>query len=110
MLRRGTSNVSKRFPQKELDCSVGDDIGLISTPVDTSNEKPKSQALVAVPAVGMQPLAVVSYHRKSRHPEYVQRRIRRPFSVSEVEALVQAVEKIGTGRFVHLISSLPLFE
>nr|2AJE_A Chain A, telomere repeat-binding protein [Arabidopsis thaliana] len=28
-----------------------------------------------------------------------QRRIRRPFSVAEVEALVQAVEKLGTGRW-----------
>ncbi|XP_010529826.1 PREDICTED: telomere repeat-binding protein 6 [Tarenaya hassleriana] len=29
----------------------------------------------------------------------VQRRIRRPFTVSEVESLVQAVEKLGTGRW-----------
>jgi hypothetical protein len=33
------------------------------------------------------------------HPEFGQRRIRRPFTVSEVEALVQAVERLGTGRF-----------
>ncbi|EOA25313.1 hypothetical protein CARUB_v10018629mg [Capsella rubella] len=32
-------------------------------------------------------------------PEMVQRRIRRPFTVSEVEALVQAVEKLGIGRW-----------
>ncbi|CAH2064204.1 unnamed protein product, partial [Thlaspi arvense] len=31
--------------------------------------------------------------------EMVQRRIRRPFTVSEVEALVQAVERLGTGRW-----------
>ncbi|CAL5426729.1 unnamed protein product [Camellia sinensis] len=36
---------------------------------------------------------------KSKQSEAVQRRIRRPFSVSEVEALVQAVEKLGTGRW-----------
>ncbi|CAN8301306.1 unnamed protein product [Cochlearia groenlandica] len=38
---------------------------------------------------------------KSRKSEQqaAQRRIRRPFSVTEVEALVQAVEKIGTGRW-----------
>jgi len=41
--------------------------------------------------------------RKSRRSEQqqqqaAQRRIRRPFSVAEVEALVQAVEKLGTGR------------
>ncbi|XP_019056375.1 PREDICTED: telomere repeat-binding protein 2-like [Tarenaya hassleriana] len=40
--------------------------------------------------------------RKSKRPEQqqaAQRRIRRPFSVGEVEALVQAVEKLGTGRW-----------
>ncbi|KAL5717318.1 hypothetical protein ACHQM5_010344 [Ranunculus cassubicifolius] len=38
--------------------------------------------------------------RKSRQTELnSQRRIRRPFSVPEVEALVQAVEKLGTGRW-----------
>ncbi|PKA63232.1 Telomere repeat-binding protein 2 [Apostasia shenzhenica] len=36
---------------------------------------------------------------RPRGPELVHRRIRRPFTVSEVEALVQAVEKLGTGRW-----------
>lgn len=36
--------------------------------------------------------------KPASQPEMVQRRIRRPFTVSEVEALVQAVEKLGTGR------------
>lgn len=44
---------------------------------------------------------MVPFHQKSRRPEFVQRRIRRPFSVSEVEALVQAVENLGTGRSVQ---------
>ncbi|TQE08182.1 hypothetical protein C1H46_006149 [Malus baccata] len=60
---------------------------------------PTCQALVAVPPIGMKALAVVPFHRKSGHQEYVQRRMRRPFSVPEVEALVQAVEKLGTGRW-----------
>ncbi|KAK6929353.1 hypothetical protein RJ641_005558 [Dillenia turbinata] len=34
-----------------------------------------------------------------RRPELAKRRIRRPFSVTEVEALVQAVEKLGPGRW-----------
>ncbi|KAK6933165.1 hypothetical protein RJ641_036059 [Dillenia turbinata] len=34
-----------------------------------------------------------------RRSELAKRRIRRPFSVTEVEALVQAVEKLGTGRW-----------
>lgn len=58
-----------------------------------------SKALVSVPAMSMEALAVVPVHRKSKRSEIVQRRIRRPFSVSEVEALVQAVEKLGTGRY-----------
>ncbi|VFR03318.1 unnamed protein product [Cuscuta campestris] len=37
--------------------------------------------------------------RKPRGPETAQRRIRRPFTVCEVESLVQAVEKLGTGRW-----------
>ncbi|KAJ9698445.1 hypothetical protein PVL29_007501 [Vitis rotundifolia] len=58
-----------------------------------------SKALVSVPAMSVEALAVVPVHRKSKRSEIVQRRIRRPFSVSEVEALVQAVEKLGTGRW-----------
>ncbi|XP_024013768.1 telomere repeat-binding protein 6 [Eutrema salsugineum] len=37
--------------------------------------------------------------KPASQPEIVQRRIRRPFTVSEVEALVQAVEMLGTGRW-----------
>ncbi|XP_024975245.1 telomere repeat-binding protein 5-like [Cynara cardunculus var. scolymus] len=57
-----------------------------------------SRALVTVPAMNPRALAVVPM-RKSKRSEVAQRRIRRPFSVSEVEALVQAVEKLGTGRW-----------
>ncbi|KAL1195868.1 Telomere repeat-binding protein 6 [Cardamine amara subsp. amara] len=37
--------------------------------------------------------------KRVSQPEMVQRRIRRPFTVSEVEALVEAVERLGTGRW-----------
>lgn len=37
--------------------------------------------------------------KPASQPEMGQRRIRRPFTVSEVEALVQAVERLGTGRW-----------
>lgn len=61
-----------------------------------------SKALVAIPDMNANananPLFVVP-PRKSRRSELVQRRIRRPFSVAEVEALVHAVEKLGTGRW-----------
>ena len=55
------------------------------SPINTSGEKnlTDSKELITVPEMGM---------------EIAPRRIRRPFSVAEVEALVQAVEKLGTGR------------
>lgn len=65
-----------------------------------------SKSLVPVPAMSMEALAVVPVHRKSKRSEMAQRRIRRPFSVAEVEALVQAVEKLGTGRYFVLDAKL----
>ncbi|TYJ33381.1 hypothetical protein E1A91_A05G100100v1 [Gossypium mustelinum] len=59
----------------------------------------ESKALVAVPAMSVETLAAVPVHKKSKQSEVAQRRIRRPFSIAEVEALVQAVEKLGTGRW-----------
>lgn len=59
-----------------------------------------SQAKLPVPAVKIEPLAIIPVERKPRQIETLgQRRMRRPFSVSEVEALVAAVEKLGTGRY-----------
>ncbi|KAM3374032.1 telomere repeat-binding protein 5 isoform X1 [Capsicum galapagoense] len=57
-----------------------------------------SRALVPLTAVNAEALSVVPL-RKPKRSEATQRRIRRPFSVAEVEALVQAVEKLGTGRW-----------
>ncbi|KAG7653425.1 Homeobox-like domain superfamily [Arabidopsis suecica] len=56
-----------------------------------------SRALIPVP-LHAQALTVVP-PRKTKRSEVAQRRIRRPFSVAEVEALVQAVERLGTGRW-----------
>lgn len=71
------------------------------SPPDMSVEKSSvdARALVAIPAMNVEALSVVPM-RKSKRSEAAQRRIRRPFSVSEVEALLQAVEKLGTGRCV----------
>ncbi|GFS37857.1 TRF-like 2 [Actinidia rufa] len=53
-----------------------------------------------MPETNVEALAIVPMKKSKRsEAEAVQRRIRRPFSVSEVEALVQAVEKLGTGRW-----------
>ncbi|XP_038989044.1 telomere repeat-binding protein 2-like isoform X2 [Phoenix dactylifera] len=74
----------------------------VHSPADVSyldKTTANSRALVpVVPPMDVEALAVVPL-RKPRHSEMVQRRIRRPFTVAEVEALVQAVEKLGTGRW-----------
>lgn len=67
----------------------------------------ESKALVPVPSAKQDALAVVPL-RKSKRSESTQRRIRRPFTVAEVEALVQAVEKLGTGRYMWLVTTLKL--
>ncbi|CAN0909519.1 Telomere repeat-binding protein 4 [Linum grandiflorum] len=65
------------------------------TVMNKSPPSDDSKALVAVEP----PLAVLPLNQKCRRSENVQRRTRRPFSVSEVEALVHAVEELGTGRW-----------
>ncbi|KAK4756065.1 hypothetical protein SAY87_009822 [Trapa incisa] len=73
----------------------------VSSNTDNATDKPlsDSRALVPVPEINPEPLAIVPANQKGKHPELSHRRIRRPFSVSEVEALVQAVEQLGTGRW-----------
>ncbi|OVA17848.1 SANT/Myb domain [Macleaya cordata] len=97
----GISDASPDPPMINMANSVESDHDSVPSPTDMSIDKntPDSRALVAVPAMSVEALAVVPLHRKSRRSELVQRRIRRPFSVTEVEALVQAVEKLGTGRW-----------
>ncbi|PIN01336.1 hypothetical protein CDL12_26159 [Handroanthus impetiginosus] len=57
---------------------------------------PDSKALVPVSPMDAEALAVVQANPKPKRTEISQRRTRRPFSVAEVEALVEAVEKLGT--------------
>jgi hypothetical protein len=83
----------------------------VSSHIDTIDKTtPDSKALVALPAMSMEALAVAPLNQKTRHSELVQRRTRRPFSVSEVEALVHAVEELGTGRCDVLHHLLALLE
>jgi len=70
--------------------------GGVSSPDKVSTN---SRALVPVPAADPNAGAIVPANKSKRSPEQGQRRIRRPFSVAEVEALVLAVEKLGTGRW-----------
>ncbi|KAE8662745.1 hypothetical protein F3Y22_tig00113145pilonHSYRG00104 [Hibiscus syriacus] len=67
--------------------------------ISTSFTSPSSQSVLSISAISVEALTVVPIHHRVRHHEFVQRLIRRPLSVSEVEALVQAVEKLGTGRW-----------
>ncbi|CAJ1933131.1 unnamed protein product [Sphenostylis stenocarpa] len=71
------------------------------SPANTSVDKDMddSKELVTVLEMDREELAMVPVLQKPRRSQMVQRRIRRPFSVDEVEALVQAVEKLGTGRW-----------
>ncbi|CAM0885553.1 unnamed protein product [Alopecurus aequalis] len=57
-----------------------------------------SQAIVPVASLKSEALAIVPVC-KSKRAVIGQRRIRRPFSLPEVEALVEAVEQLGTGRW-----------
>ncbi|KAG5009809.1 Telomere repeat-binding protein 5 [Glycine max] len=100
-LQQGTYNVSKERSMIKIESCAKGDLNMVSSLEDTStnNNMSKCRALVAVPAINMEALAVVPFWRKSGNPDFAQRRIRRPFSVLEVEALVQAVEKLGTGRW-----------
>lgn len=58
----------------------------------------------------MHGLALVSMQQKSRSFDIGKRRVRRPFSVAEVEALVHAVEKLGTGRYLKCHSKINNFK
>ncbi|XP_010535485.1 PREDICTED: telomere repeat-binding protein 2 isoform X2 [Tarenaya hassleriana] len=88
--------------------SVLDSVACSSDSYGEKSGKDDSRALVPMEeAPAMAPRSVTALaprppSRKSKRAEQQQaahRRIRRPFSVAEVEALVQAVEKLGTGRW-----------
>ncbi|KAK4750200.1 hypothetical protein SAY87_027649 [Trapa incisa] len=72
-----------------------------STVSDVITEKtaPESRALVLVPQASSRAPSSVEMNQKGQRTDMAQRRTRRPFSVAEVEALVQAVEELGTGRW-----------
>lgn len=73
--------------------------------ITVGEEEPSSdtRAIVPLPALEVEALAVVPLSQKPKRTELAQRRTRRPFSVTEVEALVQAVEELGTGRYISFM-------
>ncbi|KAL1542187.1 telomere repeat-binding protein 4-like [Salvia divinorum] len=104
MFGSGISNASadRPFTSKVDDDVVSSDF--MSAPHTPKNETangtvPDSKALVPVSPTNSESLAVVPTNPKPKKNELSQRRTRRPFSVGEVEALVEAVERLGTGRW-----------
>ncbi|KAF8049808.1 hypothetical protein N665_2115s0008 [Sinapis alba] len=70
--------------------------------VSADEQQPSSDSRALVPVSALEPeeaLAIVPFNEKPKRTENSQRRTRRPFSVTEVEALVHAVEELGTGRW-----------
>lgn len=72
---------------------------LIPAEISMENGTVDHKALITVPESNPEALEAVPPLKTSKRYEMAQRRIRRPFSVAEVEALVGAVEKLGTGRW-----------
>ncbi|KAK4758048.1 hypothetical protein SAY87_019349 [Trapa incisa] len=75
----------------DLDVSLTQDI-VTGKPSFKSGDLPILQT-------SLEPLAVVPANMNNKGSEQSQRRTRKPFSVLEVEALIQAVEELGTGRW-----------
>jgi len=100
MVHQGTSAASPEPHAVNLGNSVESDHDSAPSPTDTifDQSTSDSKALPAVPSMDIDAFRMVPVNRKSKRADTAQRRIRRPFSVAEVESLVQAVEKLGTGR------------
>ncbi|KAK7262475.1 hypothetical protein RJT34_30048 [Clitoria ternatea] len=98
---QGNSDMLLEHQENSLGSLVENDHDSAPSPFNTYIDKDMtdSKKLVTVPEMDKEELAVVPGVHKPRRSEVVQRRIRRPFTVDEVEALVQAVEKLGTGRW-----------
>ncbi|CAH8328111.1 unnamed protein product [Eruca vesicaria subsp. sativa] len=102
---------STKLPERSADSLACADYVINSTncvenkqellPCQIDEQKPSSDSRALVPVSALEPeaLAIVPFNEKPKRTEASQRRTRRPFSVTEVEALVHAVEELGTGRW-----------
>ncbi|KAI3705598.1 hypothetical protein L1987_75837 [Smallanthus sonchifolius] len=90
----GFSNCSLDHPpETSLDKCVDKNQEIIPLEIEVLTEEKVAESNALVPAVPIN-------NKLIKKPEATQcRRIRRPFSVTEVEALVEAVETLGTGRW-----------
>jgi hypothetical protein len=110
------------FPETEGGCGNqqpmkpylnGSLAGHVHHPVEMASQDTSAslQAIIPVAASDLNALAIVPIC-KTRQSEIGQRRTRMPFSVGEVEVLVEAVEQLGTGRSVlfYFIFSFQLIQ
>jgi hypothetical protein len=80
-------------------CSLSDP-GSVDYPVEWSTQETSASSQAIVPFADPNSLALANVPlSRSKRPDFGQRRIRRPFTVAEVELLVEAVEHLGTGRW-----------
>lgn len=96
------SSPDNSHPVTTLDNYMEKNQGNATFPAEVTTEEQvaDSKALVLVPERDTEVLSMVPLSEKPpKRFEYSQRRTRRPFSVSEVEALVEAVETLGAGRW-----------
>ncbi|PWA82298.1 Homeodomain-like protein [Artemisia annua] len=96
------SSPDNSHPVTTLDNYMEKNQGNTTFPAEVTTEEQvaDSKALVLVPERDAEVLSMVPLSEKPpKRFEYSQRRTRRPFSVSEVEALVEAVETLGAGRW-----------
>lgn len=99
-----TSNPLPDLPPLMMKLGNSAESNSLISDVLTEKTVPDSRALVPVPPASPRPLSTAQMNQKGRRTDVAQRRIRRPFSVSEVEALVEAVEELGTGRYTYCSS------
>uniref|UniRef100_A0A0D9Z060 Telomere-binding protein 1 n=1 Tax=Oryza glumipatula TaxID=40148 RepID=A0A0D9Z060_9ORYZ len=80
-------------------CSLSDP-GSVDYPVEWSTQETSASSQAIVPFADPNSLVLANVPlSRSKRPDFGQRRIRRPFTVAEVELLVEAVEHLGTGRW-----------
>ncbi|CAL5426730.1 unnamed protein product [Camellia sinensis] len=100
---QGTSDTSPDPLLCNLDNDIQGDHDLVESQTNKLiGKNTTSMEVIAFPATSVEQLDVSSVHQKSDSSKNAQRRKSEVFSKSEVEALVQAVEELGTGRWTKI--------
>ncbi|KAL7173377.1 hypothetical protein ACSBR2_032778 [Camellia fascicularis] len=100
---QGTSDTSPDLLLCNLDNDIQGDHDLVESQMNKLiGKNTTSMEVIAFPPTSVEQLDVSSVHQKSDSSKNAQRRKSEVFSKSEVEALVQAVEELGTGRWTKI--------